>query len=105
MKTTPNHISNIINNCALGSYQANLLDGGESWSGSSLCGAASSYGFHYSRSREQLLHRIQAALPTGWTAETDTLSVPNGNQHRLARELLVFGDDGEMYLHGAYYAR
>ena len=114
MKTTPDSISEIINDCARGSYQVSLLDGGESWSGSSIRGAARQYGFWYARSRASLLRRINVALPDGWTADDDTLSVPviedrrdgtTRSSHRLVRELLVFGDDGDMYLHGAYYAR
>lgn len=46
---------------ARGVYQRNLLDGNEAWSGSTLRGAAGSYGGRYKASRENLIQRIRAA--------------------------------------------
>jgi hypothetical protein len=46
---------------AKGSYQEALVRGGESWSGSTLKGKASSYGSSYSASRDALQTRISMA--------------------------------------------
>lgn len=43
------------------SYQVGLLEGYESWSGSTLIGKAASYGFHYSVSRKNLKAKMVAA--------------------------------------------
>jgi hypothetical protein len=45
---------------ARGCYQRNLLRGVESLSGSTLRGVAASYGYHYARSRKNLLARVRA---------------------------------------------
>lgn len=47
--------------CARGTYQRNLLTGGESWNGSTLRGAAKNYGGKYAASRASLLDRLESA--------------------------------------------
>lgn len=46
--------------CARGSYQRDLLNGFQAWSGSTLTGRAASYGGKYRTSREELLARLAA---------------------------------------------
>jgi len=101
MKNTPNEITEIMYACAKGSYQSDLLDGRENWSGSSLKGKASSFGKHYACSRSNLLDRINDTLPRGWWAETDLIALPVGDngELRIVRTLLVHASDGEMYIH------
>ncbi|NIO67515.1 MAG: hypothetical protein GTN71_00245 [Anaerolineae bacterium] len=104
----PSQIVNIIEAQAKGPYQRDLLDGGESWSGASLAGKASNYGAVYARSRANLLARINDALPKGWRADTKLVSLMRHDQygepvgHRLCRELVVFGPDGQ-WLYGQYH--
>lgn len=44
---------------AKGSYQEDLISGGETWSGSSLKGAAAKWGAKYAQSRASLLERLE----------------------------------------------
>ncbi|AWI88368.1 MULTISPECIES: hypothetical protein [Methylobacteriaceae] len=46
--------------CARGSYQRDLLNGTEAWSGSTLTGRAARYGGKYRTSREELIARLEA---------------------------------------------
>ena len=53
--------------CARGSYQRNLLVGGEGWSGATLRGKAKTWGGKYSLSRSALLARMErAGLDLTW---------------------------------------
>jgi len=69
---------------ARGSYQRDLLHGRETWSGSSLQGAASSYGYHYAVSRRNLLDRIRGL---GYDAVTELRLIDS----RWRRVLIVDG--------------
>jgi len=46
---------------ARGTYQRDLLDGYQTWSGADLRGRAASYSVHYRNSRDNLLRRCKAA--------------------------------------------
>jgi len=77
---------------ARGVYQENLLDGVESWSGSTLRGKAAKYGARYSRSAGAMLRRIDAAVrPLGLRASTDLRLLPagNGTLRRWQRMLVI----------------
>ena len=77
-----------------GDYQAALIHGSESWSGSTLRGRASSYGAVYARSRTNLIRRIRAALPAGYDAGTDLLLTERDGARRWRRHLVVRAADG-----------
>lgn len=47
--------------CCDGSYQSDLINGGESWSGSTLKGSAKKYGSSYRTSRTKLIAKLEAA--------------------------------------------
>lgn len=66
----PVSIESLILSCARGCYQRALLEGREPWSGAGLRGRAAQFGARYARSRKGLVDRINAALPSGWRAET-----------------------------------
>ena len=61
----PDSIVAAITLCAKGRYQAELLAGGYLWSGAGLQGRARQFGARYSKSRANLLTRINNALPKG----------------------------------------
>jgi hypothetical protein len=88
----PQEIADIVYGCARGSYQSGLLQGYETWSGSSLQGKASSYGARYAESRDNLLSRIDDALPVGYSATTEL--VLGGSPKRWRRELIIRTPDG-----------
>lgn len=46
--------------CAKGSYQRDLLNGFQAWSGSTLTGRAARYGSKYRTSRAELIARLEA---------------------------------------------
>ena len=84
-------------NVRLGTYQADLLTGRASWSGSDLRGAAAQYGGQYARRRVVLLARVIAVLaPLGLTAHVSGCtiaivreSVPDLVVERRARKIAV----------------
>jgi len=106
--TLPAQIVDTIEAQARGTYQRDLLDGGESWSGASLKGRASDYGAVYARSRGNLLTRINNALPKAWEAGTHLIPIPRHDEHgepvgrRLCRELVVEGPGGR-WIYGQYH--
>lgn len=55
---------------ARGTYQIDLIEGRESFSGSTLTGKAGQYRPHYRRSRDNLLRRLTAA-GYSWTIEPE----------------------------------
>jgi hypothetical protein len=85
-------VAEVILAQARGQYQRDLLNGHETWSGSSLKGKASSYGARYAESRQNLLARINDALPDWYDA--DTKLVYGGTPKRWRRELVIEGPDG-----------
>ena len=58
-------VTTAVESAPRGSYQRDLVNRRETWSGSSLRGAARQYGGVYLRSRQSLLRRIQTRLPDG----------------------------------------
>ncbi len=107
----PSQIVDTIEAQARGSYQRDLLAGGESWSGASLAGKASNYGAVYACSRGNLLKRIRKALPDGWRVDTELVSLLCHDQygnpvgHRLCRELVIESPGGMCWLYGQYNGR
>lgn len=78
-------------------YQHDLLNGEESWSGSTLRGRARSYAGHYAASRQGLLDRIRTALePEGWSA--DVPLVFDDESRRYTRKLVLTGPEGKPYI-------
>jgi hypothetical protein len=76
--------------CAKGSYQLALLQGDETWSGSSLLGSGRDWSSRYEESRCHLEDRIIAALePLGWGAAQDHVLVAG----RWRRELILWHGD------------
>ena len=64
--------------CARGTYQSDLLDGKQAWSGATLRGKAREYGASYQESRGSLLRRLRdAGLSLQW------VSVQPGGRHIL----------------------
>jgi len=91
-----------IRACARGSYQRDLLDGLESWSGSSLKGRAGQYGARYHASRTALLKRINARLPRGMYCEPT--HVYSESRARWVVELLLYYGDGSASIVGQHFA-
>jgi len=92
-----NEAFDAVNGAAKGSYQQDLLNGRENWSGSSLRGAANSkHGASYHRSRMNLLDRINSRLPAGWDARTGL--VLSGSPKRWRRELILTSPDNEIFI-------
>jgi hypothetical protein len=56
--------------CARGDYQAGLLNGFGTWSGSELTGRAASYGTKYRNSRNSLVNRLSAVPKLSVTKAT-----------------------------------
>ena len=80
--------------CVRGHYQRHLLEGSESWSGSSLKGKAQNYGARYADSRAAFLARIQAAVADlGATADSELVKCDDG---RNRRRLLIRALDGRV---------
>lgn len=79
----PKYLEEILESSARGCYQRNLIDGVETWSGSTLRGSAQSWGDRYARSRLNLARRINAALESfGGRAKLD-LKLINSRWHRV----------------------
>lgn len=73
---------------ARGSYQRALLEGDETWSGSTLKGKAREWGARYDRSRRELVHRIAIVIPGAH------VPLVRGEDGRARRELVVrVGED------------
>jgi len=90
-----------IRACARGSYQRDLLDGLESWSGSSLKGKAGQYGARYHASRQALLARINTRLPRGVYCEPTHVFCEW--RARWVVELLLYYGDGSASIVGPYF--
>ncbi len=84
----PKKVLETIQGCAKGSYQEDLLDGLDSWSGGSLRGMAAYWGASYHDSRIALLERINAALSARYLA--DTALVFDVDNRRWTRQLVLF---------------
>lgn len=85
--TAAQALTDAVYGACRGAYQRSLLDGGETWSGSSLVGKAAKYGGRYAESRVALLARIQVALvavdstvDTTLDARTDIDRTRNGKR-------------------------
>jgi hypothetical protein len=55
------HVPACVLACARGCYQRDLLEGRETWSGSSLRGKATKWRLHYKWSRDNLIARVVVA--------------------------------------------
>lgn len=69
------------------SYQQSLIEGNETWSGSSLRGGADGWGSSYAYSRRSLVEKINKTLPDGWDAFLGR--VLYGTPRRWKVELLI----------------
>lgn len=85
----PEHVERAIWHAPRGTYQESLLEGRETWSGSSLRGKAREYAGKYAASRAALLAEINRRLPDGWTAATEILD--------RRRVLVVTSPDGQRF--------
>ena len=90
-------IREATNRAAHGSYQGDLLGGGETWSGSTLKGAAGKYGARYAESRRNFVDRISALLPGDWTAETAIVRC-GPKASRATRELVFISPAGKRWV-------
>ena len=79
-----------------GSYHLSLLDGSESWSGSSLRGKARKYSGKYARSRCSLVDKLNANTPAWYTVRTQL--VFDGDSRRWTRRLVLEHRSGVVYL-------
>jgi len=85
----PAGLCDAVSECARGDYQAGLLNGSETWSGSSLKGEASKWGARYAESRANLLERVDFAVRSwGWTATTEL--VFDADARRWRREIVLW---------------
>ena len=75
-----------IYGAARGRYQAALLVGDQTWSGSTLRGTARDWGTRYATSRSNLVDRIYKRLPRGWYAYTCLVREDNVYRRRLVLE-------------------
>jgi hypothetical protein len=84
----PEEIRAAILECPKGEYQSNLLNGTETWSGSSLKGKAKKWLTRYSASRNNLIKRINMAIePCGY--EAYTLLILDETSRRYKRTLVI----------------
>jgi len=94
MVSLPAGMISAVYRTSRGTYQAHLLQGRESWSGSSLKGEASLWGARYAESRANLLARVaEAVAPWGWRADTEI--VFDENAWRWRRKLVLWSPSGK----------
>ena len=91
----PDYIAHSISGSARGCYQEGLIDGIESWSGSSLSGGARQWKRSYMASASSMLKRMQAQLERdGWWARVPLVLLDS----RWRRELVLESPRGRLYL-------
>jgi len=84
-----------IYSCTTSDYQTNLLNGIETWSGSSLRGKARKYGCSYYYTRQKLVSKINAVLPSGYKAVLKLRL--HGAPKRWKKELAIINNGSTEY--------
>jgi len=97
-KQIPKRLLALIKSQARGEYQEDLIAGSARWSGSDLTGTARTYAARYSRSRDNLVERIDKALKRNdWRgAETRLIRLKGNSRH--TRELVLISLKGTVYV-------
>lgn len=96
LESAPDGIALLMVAEARSDYQRSLLSGDAQWSGADLRGTAKKWGAGYARTRQRLVARINATLPSGWTAERT--QVIWGTPRRSHTELVLTDPAGTKYL-------
>lgn len=84
-------LMDLVQSCAKGDYQRNLVVGTDSWSGSSLRGAAKNWGGEYAQSRANLEQRIRDTLDH-YTIIVDNDMAFYSDPRRVRRDLILYMD-------------